>query len=578
MKKKQFVFYLALPCTLILSNYILSGCSDDLNSSIVSANTNAGITTRNTYSNDFDWENSTVVTMPNGNGADIKVDLPWQLGASNSGIPSDWIDENIEDEYSKRMYTRKNYWELVYSNVYQDLPYKYIVLYNKMTGYLRCFYCTLSAPATAGTTNSVWGIGANTSTSLFNFTTSIAEDASRVKYRPVYIGTPVSTISNSKYSSVGYTNSVWYGLEVECAYDPKTVVGEGANLYLMGRAIDKITYNGMGTSTGNIEGSITSTSRNGAALSLNFSDMFNTNNSIVTNQNSVVGAVGDQIANGVAKKEPFYTSLWGNIKSNASKWITSGLESGVKQGLSAIVSGGGSLIANSLGNLFGSISGGRSNVSKVDLKMTLNSKYRFDAEKILPGWNDKTLPIPGTKLETKDNKPLYNEVLGVWNIKSVPQINLDLIYVQQTTKDGVIIPHDDENFTYAEYQSVPNQSLIALNPVVGRDFYITNFSCRVAKPLKDVENFAEPALLNAEPYYIGNDLTQKSSLSLRSYSFHYAGSKKGLVEIKFNLVNRTDNNIVFFYKKYFRADVNLKSEKTVYKIKGELDPSVPYPD
>ncbi|WP_071146140.1 hypothetical protein [Bacteroides ihuae] len=568
MKKKLLISYLIVSCTLILSNSFLSSCADDLNPSVSNIDTSGEATTRSAYDNSFDWENSTKVDMVNGSGNVVKnVNLPWQLGVSNMGIPSGWIDENIEEEYSQRMYTKQKNWELVYSNINETTSYKYIVLYNKMTGILRCFYYILSDPSGTGTTNSIWGIGVNKPSALFNYTSSIAEDASVRKDSPIHISTPVGAIANNNFSTVGFQNQVWYGLEIECAYDPQTTISNDCNLYLMGRAVDKITYTGTGESKGNIEGTITSTAPAGAGLSVQFSNMFNTNNSISTNQNSVVGAVGDQIANGVAAKSSFYTSLWGNIKSNAAKWAVSGLEAGVKQGLSAIVSSGGSVVASALGSLFSSMSGSTNTISKVDLKMVLNSKYKFEGEKILPGWTDCTLPIPGTKSETQANKPLYNSALGVWNLISTPQINLSILHLQMTKNGAMII--DDDGKTDAYYKSVSDQSIIILNPIISNDFSITDFSCKVARVLgecNELQATAEPALIETLPYYVGYNITQTTLLNY-NYSRFYAGKKKGIVEIKFNLVSKKDNSIIYLYKKYFKADINLASEKTMYQEK-----------
>lgn len=574
MRNKLFIPYSIVSYMLMLSSSLFWGCTDDFSSSISKIDTSDEVTTRSAYDNSFDWENSTKVDMVNGSGNVVKnVNLPWQLGVSNMGIPSSWIDENIEEEYSQRMYTKQKNWELVYSNINETTSYKYIVLYNKMTGILRCFYYILSDPSGTGTTNSIWGIGVNKPSALFNYTSSIAEDASVRKDSPIHISTPVGAIANNNFSTVGFQNQVWYGLEIECAYDPQTTISNDCNLYLMGRAVDKITYTGTGESKGNIEGTITSTAPAGAGLSVNFSNMFNTNNSISTNQNSVVGAVGDQIANGVAAKSSFYTSLWGNIKSNAAKWAVSGLEAGVKQGLSAIVSSGGSVVASALGSLFSSMSGSTNTISKVDLKMVLNSRYKFEGEKILPGWTDCTLPIPGTKSETQANKPLYNSALGVWNLISTPQISLRILHVQ-ITKNGAMLGMDDDNKTYTEYGSVSNQSLIILNPIISNDFSITDFSCKVVKSLdycNASQANAEPALINASPYYIGYYLTHTTSLN-HNYSTIYGGKKEGVVEIKFNLANKKDNSVVYLYKKYFKADVYVISEKTVYKEKGKNRP------
>lgn len=156
MRNKLFIPYSIVSYMLMLSSSLFWGCADDFNSSISKIETSDKVTTRSAYDNSFDWENSTKVDVVNGSGNVVKnVNLPWQLGVSNMGIPSGWIDENIEGEYSQRMYTKQKNWELVYSNINETTSYKYIVLYNKMTGILRCFYYILSDPSGTGTTNSI---------------------------------------------------------------------------------------------------------------------------------------------------------------------------------------------------------------------------------------------------------------------------------------------------------------------------------------------------------------------------------------------------------------------------------------
>lgn len=575
MKKKTSITSLIASYILILSTFFFYSCTDDLNPDISYANI-GNATTRSAYNNSFDWENATKVDMVNGSGNIVKgVNLPWQLGVSNMGIPTNWIDNNIEEEYSQRMYTKQNNWELVYSNINETTSYKYIVLYNKMTGFLRCFYYILSDPSSIGTTNSVWGIGINKASALFNYTSNIAEDASIRKDSPVYISTPVGTISNNAFSAVGFQNQVWYGLEIECAYDPQVSTSDDNNLYLMGRAVDKITYNGTGTSKGDIEGSITSTSSAGAGLSLNFSNMFNNNNSVSLTQQSAIETVGDKVADGVAKNDSFFTSLWKNIKANASNWAISGLEQGVKQGLSAIVSSGGSIIANTLSGLFSSISGGSNNTSKVDLKMTINSEYKFEGEKILPGWTDCTLPTPGTRLENQASKPLYNNTLGVWNLFRTPQIELYITNYQIIKDNNWVV--SDKAKTVAEYYCNETESILSVNPVIANDYKVTNFTCKIAKSAYfcDGPNSpAEPALINEEKYYVGFMINHRSQLNY-NYGTTFGGNKKGLVEISFNLTKKTDNNIVFHYKKYFKSNVIIKHNETRYVTEKELEDEFP---
>lgn len=583
MKKKLFVFYLVVSFTLILSNSFFSSCIDRLHNSVIDLEFHDGVLTRSAYDNYFDWENSTKVDMINGSGSMVKdVNLPWQLGVSNMGVPSEWIDENIEDEYSKRMYTKRNNWELLYSNVSETTSYKYIVLYNRLTGILRCFYYILSDPSSTGTTNSVWGIGANTPTSLFNFTNTIAEDASLRKVTPAYISTPVGSIVGTAYTSVGFQNQVWYGLEIECAYDPQTSIGSNKNFYLMGRAIDKITYNGIGTSKGNIEGSITSTAPAGAGLSMNFSNMFNKSNSIsITNQKSAIEATGDKIEEGLKQNDSFFNSLWSNVKSNAGKWAVAGLEAGVKQGLSAIVSSGGSIVANVLGGLFSSATS-NNNVSKVDLKMVMNSEYKFEGEKVLPGWTDCFLPIPGTKAESQPNKPLYNLPLGVWNLIQTPIVNLRIHAKNQytgTLQNPGYYNTTTYTFSYSLESSTNNISNIVINPNVSNLLSIENVKFElIASKIpyglskKGIRDYPAYSFLNDEEYYyigtsIGGDEENRSG-DIDDYSHAIAvnpsSSLNLLIRTSFELLNKETGSRLYVSKYFSPKIVTSKIVRDIY--------------
>ncbi len=580
IKKNNFYSSKIAISILLLFGGIISGCSDKEAEPSQQETKNNTILTKSAYDNSFDWENCTKVDMVNGSGNIVKnVNLPWQLGVSNMGIPSEWIDQNIEEEYSKRMYTKQNNWELVYSNIRETTSYKYIVLYNKMTGILRCFYYILSDPSSTGTTNSVWGIGVNKSSALLNFTSCIAEDASIKKAAPIYISTPKGAIADNTFSTVGFQNQVWYGLEIECAYDPQTSISDDCNLYLMGRAVDKITYNGTGTSNGNIEGTITSTAPAGAGLSVQFSNMFNTTNSIITNQNSAVGAVGNEIEKGVTQKDPFFSSLWNNIKSNAGKWAISGLESGVKQGLSAIVSSGGTAIANVIGNLFSS---SNNSISKVDLKMVLNSNYKFEGEKVLPGWTDCTLPVPGTKLNTQANRPLYNNALGVWNLLKTPIVNLK-IYAKDLYAGTAKIPRSyyitKYTFNYSLESTTNDASNIVINPAISNSVKIENakFELVASKvpyelSTQSLSNNAAYFFSNNEKYYyigttIGGDKENKSGdpdFYLGATAENQSNQLNLLIRVSFELLNTTTNTRQYI-SKYFSPKIStFKSVRKLY--------------
>lgn len=555
--------------SIILVSFCFISCRD-INILDEDNNNRHDAVTRALYNNSFNWENTSTVTMTDLKGRIVSgIPLPWVLGAPTAGIPYEWIDRNdIEStNYSDRMYTRQNYWELIYSNVATPSSFKYIVLYNKISGILRCFYYVFADAVNPGTTNCIWGIGINGSTSLFNFTSLFANDNTTMKSYPTYISSPQGTFTDSKFDIVGYGTERWYGIEMECAYDPQ-LAKSTSSLFLLGRAVNKIKYTGDGLSTGNIDGTITGTASNNSSLNLSFSNMFNSNkdNSISISQNSALENVGDKIDEGVKKKNSFFTSLWGNIKGNASKWITSGLELGVKEGMKAIVSGGANVVVGALSNVFSSITGGgKPSVSHVDLKLQLSSKYQFESEQSLAGWADVTLAIPG---QTNYVPILYSGELGVWNLSKKPCINFDVTHIE-VTENG--IKQLIGSSTIITYSCNEDPNIVILNPEIRNNFKVVNFSCRPVFPTAEVSevnygeaNYAEPMLVNNEAYYVRSSFTQKYEELYNPAPFGY-----GLVEIKFNLSNINDSIQTYSYKKIFRASFKLLSEKTEIREIGK---------
>lgn len=335
------------------SLFLLNSCADsidNLNSSFVKVKTNL-LQSQNkaVYADSIDWENSSTVDMVDGKGQIVhNVALPWVQGISNGNIPSDWIDKNVNGVYSDRMYTKANYWELVYCNFEQSLPYKYLILYNKMSGILRCFFYTLADPSGEKTTNSMWGLCMNKTTSMFNYLHEYAYGADSTLNNPAYVSTLSGAFSDTTYQCSGYQNDVWYGIQMECAYDPNLYIGSNADFYIMGRGIDKITFSGTGNSVGNIEGNITNASSSSNGVSLNFSNFLNNSSTFsISNTNAVNSKVGSDIENGVNKGDSFFTSLWNNIKTNAASWVAGGIKSSIE----SIVSAGGSAIAKSIGGI-----------------------------------------------------------------------------------------------------------------------------------------------------------------------------------------------------------------------------------
>lgn len=557
LSKTRVFMYANLICLL------LGSCdNDNIDTMISEAHVFSNqATTRAAYDNYFDWENSSTVTLVGMKGTTHGVPLPWVIGSPWAAIPEGWIEtKDIEStEYSERMYTRKNHWELIYSNVSTPTDYKYIILYNKMTGILRCF-CFVYAEVNTGTTDCAWGIGINGSTSLFNFTHQIAKIASVKDDYPTYITSP-----EGPWGKIGYNTQCWYGFEVECAYD-SMLNSSDAHMVLLGKAINKSEYKGFGNTTGGINGTITSTNNNNSSFNLSFSQMFNGNNSksITMNNNSAMDVISTEIEKGINNNDTFYKSLWGNIKKNASKWITTGLQSGVKEGIKAITSSGASVIAGSLGNVLSSIAGGGSKptTSYVDLKIQLSSEYIFTSEQTLGGWANMGMSL------NKQYTSLYNEPLGVWNIENTPIINLSIVHMIPKNIGPVhkdILPR-----TRAIYECI-NPSLI-INPSVKENFEVSNLTCRYIMSRnicfdynEEISTSLEPVLINGQEYYTGNN---NSVILVKEYWLNYSSWTTSLpshiVEVKFTLTNKNNPNDKYYYKKYFNAKLKVISERTMF--------------
>ena len=104
-------------------------------------------------------------------------------------------------------------------------------------------------------------------------------------------------------------------------------------------------------------------------------------------------------------------------RSNASKWISTGLQAGAEKGIAAILSGGGSAIGDAIGGFVNSLIGGKSqeSITKVDLSINSTTKISLEGETPLVGWGAiSALPVPGSTSNVND-MPLYNKNLGVWN-------------------------------------------------------------------------------------------------------------------------------------------------------------------
>lgn len=451
------------------------------------------LATKAAFDDNFAWDRLDRFPIYNPNiGRADNIELPWAKGSTVSlGIPNEWLDPNAySPTFSERYYSRENNWVLVYSNLTKNTVNKYFALYNTHTGLLRFFVYALSNASGGGVSSSYWGIRVDKSTSLFNFTSEYAEDVTKKIAGPSYISSPPGTVMGTEFMGKGYQVNNWYGLEVECAYDPTITAGSSYNFEMMGWAVNKTTITGEGKTDGSITGTIQLTAPS-ANFNLNLSNMFNQSNSktnIVVDNGGVVRGLGDKIEEGISKNDPFFKGLWNNIKKKAA----SGIGDGVKNGLQTLITSGGSAAVKALSGAVSSIlgiGGSKPSVGKVDLRLSVNTKFNFVAEQVLPGWGTVSqFPVPGSSTNPND-MPIYNKPLGVWNLSKTPTLKIEGI-----AHDFYI---DSRNF----YKGVYNfryyldctQNDLILNNEIKNKVTINNFNVQIAAEEKNPYLFGSPA-------------------------------------------------------------------------------------
>lgn len=557
-------------CLIVYTVLLVNGCTDDIHIIDNEQGPPSSLNLRSSYDNYFDYENSAQTSMKNEYGAIVTKRLPWQYGISNAGVPMSWCDPNIESkDKSIKKYTKDKGWELVYSNVMEATAFKYIGLYNKYTGVMRFFMTIFANPGNSGTSSSIWGLQINNSTSLLNFTYNLPKSIEEKSPSPLFITTPTGAISNNQYNGVGLQNGVWYGIELTCAYDPSTVGSNKHYLTLMGRAITKTITIGEITSVGNINGSIKGTVPT-SSTSLSFSDMFNksgTDKSINLNSDTGTASLGEKIDNGISKNDSFFKGLWNNAKSNASKWISSGLESGAKKGIEAILTHGGSVVGEAIGGLFNSlIGGGNKEVDlKVDLELTVKSQVSLNSTEISQGWSDVTLPLPGS---ITSSTVIYNKPLGVWNLKETPTV------ISNLSVTWYYYPMNPNNVRYYEYTLSYNTfkpMQVIINPEIAKTHDLANVRF-------DYVTDAPSHFSNSSPYGLFSDTRLYKSTSYSVYgdfdgqnrpigstnfdnTWSWGAGNSFYCRVSFDLVDKKTKKAIF-YSRYFKVK-EIRGTKTI---------------
>lgn len=225
----------------IFASCLFNSCDDTFTNDIITTHPNNPPSNRSAFDNYFDWDRiNDIETINPFTHTITTMGIPWKKGSSNNlGIPSTWLDENASDPiYANRYYSRENGWELIYSNITESTPTKYFALYHKYTGLLRFFFYEIASSAGLGSSEAFWGIRTDKTTSLFNFMEEISIPINRSE-KSSYIASTEGTFLGNEFVSSGYKANNWYGLEIECAYDPSLNTQSLANFEIRGWAVNK---------------------------------------------------------------------------------------------------------------------------------------------------------------------------------------------------------------------------------------------------------------------------------------------------------------------------------------------------
>lgn len=509
----------------------------------------------------FDWDKVNQIVTKDNYSRTLLIPLPWESGGTQSaGIPSHWIDENAEAaNFSERMYSRENGWRMVYSNMNRHNSLnRYFALYNRNTGILRFFFFSIASSSGTGTSSTYIGINVDRSSSLFNFTKTFADGIDKRSEAPAYFYSPGWVVGTAN-RSIGFKENNWYGVEIECAYDPIQEEGSKFAVNIWGTNVTATV--GQGITSGSASGSIVSTVSNMPSLNLQFGT---SNNKFVLDTKSSANTVADKIEEGIEKNDPFFISLWDDTKSNISKWIGSGVQNGVKEGIKAVMSSGGSIINQVLGNTFNSLIGsnGSKNISKVDLAINTETEISLESTQEVVGWGSITpFPLPAS---ASNDPPFYNdEQLGVWNLQTTPSVEI------RTFKNIYYSNHYFQKCDYHyNYQLGYGSTNVILNGAIDSCCTISNLRHNLIieersgkNIIENLMNFSPAALLDAGKYYKSSNDGVRSKYFTHygvqqpdSYFFNESRKPVFKLRIAFDLTNNTTGT-VYSFSKYFNVDM-----------------------
>ncbi|HEY4788606.1 MAG TPA: hypothetical protein VIH57_21295 [Bacteroidales bacterium] len=409
MKKKLKSKLLRVLLTVSLGLLLFTGCQKDL------TNPSGKISVKGSSDfivpTSFNWEG----TDPNFNW------MPQPPG--KDPIPTVWTGASDIDPEILKDCKSMDGWVLVYStftydiNNYSQNPY--YILYNKYRGIMRVFLYVNSVSGIANSTYLQDGIDLKTTSySLLNFNGVDVADVSQNKSR-------FDKAEPKPVSGPPFANLKWYMLQYEFAYDPNIVATTDAHppqfwFYVNSVNIDSVRLGG--TQQGTLNGTIGSSSSSSTNL---FSNVANTLGKPLGT--GALAAVGSNFF------ENHYdpTLGLGLTGSNNNLGLSNSVFESIRNGVNSALSTAAGNLPGAITNIFSAIIGGSSatpqtvslNLSTtINLKGSISSSFSFPSSPI-PNYIPGSLKDDGTgNYNVVGYVPLYNQPLGVFNLKNRPII------------------------------------------------------------------------------------------------------------------------------------------------------------
>lgn len=397
----------------------------------------------------FDWSSNSTTYMPT-NPANI-IGMPWNAGYTNP------IDINLASDYLPA-----DGWQMVWSTFSPTTPTSgvplYFVLYNVYRGLLRFYlYAPQNSLATSSVTHGLNMYNQSLTSSMLNFNGRVIIDNSSNQ----------TMFSYANYRQLAVLTGTWYVFQYEIAYDPNIA------------------------NTSYIDPSVPVSSTQALEWKSNW---------INVTQATFNGTITGTITGTIGQPQTFLSSLF-NLSGQAA---TLGLEA---FGLNNVPSGSlgaayqsaiGNALGNTLSGFFNGVIGDLSNNSTA-VNLTLSANELTTGSLVNNGvLEDVNLILPGQQNAQTGNglTPVYNNVMGVFNVTGIPQVDIS----EQQWTEQLTDPYDGTlhtnygvtatvNLTPGSVNAIFNPAIINSDPVNG--CHIANLNTQLL-----VDAFADPNTQN----------------------------------------------------------------------------------